>query len=80
MNKNRNGKLIDSQSLKFSLHVTFLMKNDLLYQNKWINQQQRPGIQKLEMQQKRLKEGPQDNCYALDIKNNQSIVEQIKTW
>lgn len=27
------------------------------------------------IQQKRLKEGPQDKCYALDMKNNLSIVE-----
>lgn len=35
-----------SQSLKFTLHAIFLMKNDLLHQNKGINQKQRrPGIQ-----------------------------------
>lgn len=37
-----------------------------------------PESKEQEIQQKRFKKGPQENCYALEMKNNLSILEQIK--
>ena len=55
------------------------MKNDLLHQNKEVNQKQRRhGIQEIGDPKKEVKGRSQDNWYVPDIKNNQSIVKQIK--